>query len=165
MTLLVGIGNPERGDDGAGPAVAARVAALDLPGVRVVPLAAPTRLIELWAGESHVVVVDAVLATRDGGNAGDIDEVEDVEDQVLVFEVADRALPAWPARGGTHGFGVPAVVELARSMRRMPERLTLVGVPGHRFEHGRGLSCATKRAVEAAVAIVLARCGPGSASS
>ena len=36
MTLVIGVGNPDRGDDGVGPAVASRVAALGLPGVRVV---------------------------------------------------------------------------------------------------------------------------------
>ena len=34
--LVVGIGNPFRGDDGVGPLVASRVARLGLPGVQVV---------------------------------------------------------------------------------------------------------------------------------
>lgn len=33
--LLIGYGNPGRGDDGLGPALAERIAALDLPGVTV----------------------------------------------------------------------------------------------------------------------------------
>jgi len=33
--LLIGYGNPGRGDDGLGPALAARIEALDLPGVTV----------------------------------------------------------------------------------------------------------------------------------
>ena len=33
--LVIGYGNPGRGDDGLGPALAERVAALDLPGVTV----------------------------------------------------------------------------------------------------------------------------------
>jgi hydrogenase maturation protease len=33
--LLIGCGNPGRGDDGLGPALAARIAALDLPGLTV----------------------------------------------------------------------------------------------------------------------------------
>jgi len=33
--LLIGYGNPGRGDDGLGPALAERISALNLPGVRV----------------------------------------------------------------------------------------------------------------------------------
>lgn len=35
-TLLIALGNPGRGDDGLGPALAERVRALDLPDVRIV---------------------------------------------------------------------------------------------------------------------------------
>ena len=34
--LVLGVGNPTRGDDGAGPCVAEQVAALGLPGIEVV---------------------------------------------------------------------------------------------------------------------------------
>lgn len=35
MTLVIGYGNPGRGDDGLGPALAERLAAMSLPGVAV----------------------------------------------------------------------------------------------------------------------------------
>jgi hydrogenase maturation protease len=149
VTLVVGVGNPDRGDDGAGVEVAGRVAALALARVRVVPNAAPTGLIELWDGEDDVVVVDAVRAAPGDGPGV----------QLLVVEAAETDLPPWTSRGGTHGFGVAAVITLARTLGRLPRRVTVVGVPGHCFDHGHGLTAPTARAVEAAVDLVRRRCG------
>jgi len=60
--LVIGYGNPGRGDDGVGPALAERIAALGLPGVAVdcdyqltVDHAAPI------AGAGHVVFADAAV--------------------------------------------------------------------------------------------------------
>ena len=60
MTLVVGVGNPDRGDDGVGPVVAARVAALGLPGVRVVRCRRTDPAARPVGGRVDVVVVDAV---------------------------------------------------------------------------------------------------------
>ncbi len=158
MTLVVGIGNPDRGDDGAGPEVAARVAALDLPGVRVVRSAEPIRLLDLWDGESDVVVVDAVRVDPGRDERPRADSVlVDEPGPVLVLDVDAHPLPAWAGSGGTHGFGVAAAVELARALGRLPSRLTVVGVACRQFGHGAGLSTDVAAAVEEAVAVVGAR--------
>jgi hydrogenase maturation protease len=140
MTLVVGIGNPGRGDDGAGPAVADRVAALALPGVRVIRVAEPARLLEDWQGEEDVVVVDAVRTSAEA---------------VTVFEVDGRSLPGGGAVS-SHGMGLAEVVELARALGRLPGRLRVIGVPGHRFGHGEPLSSRAAVAVGEAVRAVQA---------
>ncbi len=139
MTLVIGIGNPDRGDDGVGPAVAVRVAALGLPGVRVVPLADPVRLVDLWEGESAVVVVDAVRVEPGDGP------------RVVRLDVGEERLPGWASCGGTHAFSVASAVELARALGRLPERLVVVGVAGCDFENGHGLSPDVRARVETAV--------------
>jgi Ni,Fe-hydrogenase maturation factor len=59
-TLVVGVGNPTRRDDGAGYAVAERIAALDLPGVEVqTTQQLQLELTEDFARFDRVVVVDA----------------------------------------------------------------------------------------------------------
>jgi hydrogenase maturation protease len=157
MTLVIGVGNPDRQDDGAGPAVAARVADLALPGVRVIAGAEPTALLDLWQGEPDVIVVDAVRTAPSG------------VDRVLVLDVAASPLPAWAGSGGTHGFGVAGAVELARALGRLPRRLAVVGVVGSRFGDGGRLSAdvaavldaAVQAAVDAAVEAVRARATGG----
>ena len=61
--VVIGVGNEFRRDDGAGPAVVARLRDLAPPGVRlVITDGEPTRLIDAWAGAALAVVVDAVRA-------------------------------------------------------------------------------------------------------
>ena len=62
--LVVGLGNPDRGDDAVGAEVARAVADRGLPRVQVVEHEDPTGLLDVWAGHDPVVVVDAV---RSGG--------------------------------------------------------------------------------------------------
>ena len=130
--LVVGLGDPARGDDGVGVAVAGLLATRSLPGVSVPVPRDPTALIDLWAGHDPVVVVDAV---RSGAAPGTVHR--------LVLGAGARPLPAssWVASGrGTHAFGLAAVVELARALQRLPERLVIVGVEAASFGHGQPLS-------------------------
>jgi len=147
VTLVIGLGNPDRGDDGVGLAVADRVADLvrerGLVGVDVQAVAEPSRLLEVWAGVTDVVVVDAV---RGGAHP---------PGTVLVLEVGERPLPAWTGSGGTHALGLTAAVGLARALDLMPQRLVVVGVAGTDFCAGAPLSgpvrVAVQRAAEAVV--------------
>jgi hydrogenase maturation protease len=60
--LVVGLGNPDRGDDAVGHTVARRLAALRLPGIQLLEREDPTSLIDLWDGRDLAVVVDAVCS-------------------------------------------------------------------------------------------------------
>ncbi len=143
--LVVGLGSPDRGDDAVGPTVARRVAALGLPGVRVLAHEDPTDLVESMTGAGVVVVVDAV---RSPGS---------VPGTLILLETGDGLAPlpedAWArtGRGGTHAFGLAAAVELARALRRLPPRVVLVGVVAAGFEHGDPLSTDVAAAVDEAV--------------
>ena len=69
--LVVGIGNPLRGDDGVGPAVAALLRARAHPGVQVAEVHAdPIALLDLWAGRRRVVLVDACAPAPAGNGTG-----------------------------------------------------------------------------------------------
>ena len=96
--VVVGIGNPHRRDDGVGPAVAARVAARRLPGVRVIDCAAePAALLEAWAGAPLAVLVDAVS----GGVPGR------VRLQRATEEVRTRHAEHVHASAARHGIPLP----------------------------------------------------------
>ncbi len=147
--LVVGLGSPDQGDDAVGPAVAHAVAALGLPGVETAIHEDPTALLHLWEGFDFVVVVDAVMSGKPAGS-------------ISVMEVgAGRpSLPpeSWAAtgRGGTHAFGLATSIELARVLRTLPRRVTIVGIEASSFEQGTGLTAPVTASSDDAVAIICA---------
>ncbi len=151
-TLVVGLGRPDRGDDAVGPVVAREVARVvtvrRLPDVVVVERDEPADLMDTWSGHARVVVVDAV---RSGAEPGTV--------RVVEASATSGGLPleAWAAtgRGGTHALGLAAVVELARALGRLPDRVTVVGVEAEQFDHGGPLSPAVAAAVTPAAARVV----------
>lgn len=119
--LLLGIGNPGRHDDGLGPALAAAVEALALPGVDT-------------DADYQLTVEDAVAVAAH---------------RVVVFADADAAGPA-PfglrplAPGGgvgfsSHGIEPGGVLGLARDLFGAAPEAYLLGIRGYEFgERGEG---------------------------
>jgi hydrogenase maturation protease len=138
--LVIGIGNAWRRDDAAGLEVARR---LRDAGLRAHD-SDPSRLLDLWAGESEVIVVDAAASRAEPGTIHRLDGLED-------------DLPAWLSCSSTHHLGVGEAVELGRCLRRMPGNLEILGIEGACFEAGEGLSAPVARAVDALSAELLAR--------
>ena len=140
--IVIGIGNPDRGDDAVGVEVARQVAAARLD-VLALEFDDPSEALDAWDAEDTVVVADAISS---GGKPGDIH----------VVDVVEQKLPAgsWSA-GGTHAFGLAAIVELARTLDMMPRRLVVVGVEAGQFSHGAAMSDAVLAAVPAATDAVL----------
>lgn len=136
---VVGVGNPTRGDDGVGPAVAGEVAALDVDVV--VSTADPTNLIDRWGSADTVVLVDAVVSEADAGT-------------VTVLDALVDELPVDLETLSSHGLGVPGTVALARSLGRLPARLIVIGVTGKEFD-GVGLSAEVEDAIPDAVQAVM----------
>jgi hydrogenase maturation protease len=61
-TLVIGIGNPTRGDDAAGPLLARKIDHLQLPGVEVqVTHQLTLEMAADWAGRKRVLVIDAAV--------------------------------------------------------------------------------------------------------
>ena len=149
-SLVVGIGNTSRGDDGIGPLVAERVAGLRLPDVDVVVHDEPLALLEHLAGHDDVVVVDAA---RSGGGAD--------PGTVHVVRVGSVPLRGNGAALGSHGLGVVEAVELARALGRLPRRLTLVGVEAMDLDLGAALSPPVRGRLDDAVRAVVAALATG----
>lgn len=136
MVLVLGAGNPFRRDDGAGPAVAARLAGR-LPG-QVTVAAVDGGAAEVFSalqGAGQAILVDA---TSSGAPPG----------TVRRFDAAASPLPASFARESSHGLGVAEAVELARVLGRLPPRLVVYGIEGEDFGMGDGLTPAVAAAVE-----------------
>ncbi len=133
-TLVIGVGNAYRGDDGAGIAVARKLAERKLPGVRVVEMNGEgTSLVEAWKDVPSVLIVDAVSS---GAVPGTIHR----------FIPQEEPLPTDLKHHSSHSFGVAEAVEVARALGRLPPRLVIYGIEGSLFNDGQGLSPEVERA-------------------
>ena len=142
--VVIGVGNSDRGDDGVGAEVLARLEGRVPAGVRLVRLsgADPTLLIDAWAWAERAFVVDAMVS---GAAAGTLRR----------FDAAAGPLPAEVQFFSTHVLGAGAAVEMARVLGRLPEVLTVYAVEGATFTLGAGLSpAAAAGAAEAAARIL-----------
>lgn len=134
-TLVIGIGNPLAGDDGAGPAVAGRLE--DTPDVTVRTSHQLTpELAEEVAAADRVVFVDAGRGGR------------------LTVSRVSRAADAHDASPLTHVIGAETVVALAHRLYGRVPAAYLVRVPGSDFRPGTDLSASVRRLIPKAVAAV-----------
>jgi hydrogenase maturation protease len=146
LTLVVGVGNPWRGDDAAGLVVADRVRA-QAWGVRVETLEGDaSALVHLWAGHDDVALVDAASS---GALPGTLHELR----------TGDGSLQATALRSSTHAFGVADAVGLAAALGRLPVHLEIFAIEGEDFSLGAPLSPAVARTVDA-LANRLVECRP-----
>lgn len=145
--VVIGIGNPYRHDDGIGPAVAAGIERLRLPGVRVIVSdGEPVSLLAAWDGAGLAVVIDAFRQAP--GCPG------------RIRRLTAGQLASEGAGASSHGFGVPYALRLGRALHRQPSHLVVIGVEGTDFSAGTGLSPAVTAALPAAVAAVRAELRP-----
>ncbi len=151
-TVLIGVGNPYRRDDGVGPAFAASLREHDLPGVSVqVCDGEPSRLLDAWAGAELAIIVDAERSER--GVPG---------------LITRRTLHPAPAEGlppvsqsSTHGLGIFEAVRLAQALDRLPERLVVFAVEVGDVGYGTQLSEAVAASLPGLTRAVLAELGVG----
>ncbi|WP_079250858.1 hydrogenase maturation protease [Streptomyces amritsarensis] len=135
-TVVIGLGNEFRRDDGVGWTVAGllrrRAEEFRLPpGVVVAQCDGdPGRLIELWGDAGLAVVVDACFppAAEPG--------------RTHRWEEAAGGPPrtTGPARHSTHGLGFAEAVDLGRALGRIPRRLIVYAVEGADLSPGPGLT-------------------------
>jgi hydrogenase maturation protease len=142
--LVIGIGNPDRGDDGAGIAAARLLAAAAIPGVRVMEHSGEAAgLIELWQTTPACVVymIDALVSGAPSGT-------------IKRFAAHLQPLPAGLSGGSTHLLGIAQAVELARVLECLPSQLIVFGIEGTRFDFQSSLSEAVAAAVQRVAAQV-----------
>jgi hydrogenase maturation protease len=144
MILIIGIGNPDRGDDAAGLAVARRMREITKPGEVTVRelIGDQLALLDAWTGATEVYLVDAVCS---GGTPG----------TVYQFGAADAITERFAHRG-THTFSLTDVIELARALDRLPRHLAGYGIEGTAFEVGAPMSGQVRAAVDTVTGMLLA---------
>lgn len=147
--LIIGVGNPDRGDDDAGRAVVAslrqrlgnRAGALSIALIE--HWGEATSLVDAMQGFGRIVIVDAATSGAEPGS-------------YRRFEAGDAALPSDLTEMSSHGFGVPQAIELARSLGTLPNHCRVYAIEAETFEAGMALSPGVATAVNAVTDDILA---------
>ena len=141
--VVIGVGNPYRGDDAAGLVAVERIRSRVPAWVSVLPCEQePSRIIDAWKGARAALVVDAVTSGAEPGTLHRID-------------ASRESVPAHVFRSSTHAFGVGEAIELARALGRLPESIVVYGVEGATFAAGLGLTPRVETAVDDVVEALL----------
>lgn len=146
--LLLGLGNPDRRDDGVGSRVVRDLAdGLASDASAGTEYRDVARLMEAWAGFSGLVVVDAALG---GGLAPGAARTIDPDREPL---------PRTPRDPSGHALGLAAALELSAVLGERPQAIRIVAVGAADLGWGAGLSAPVEEAlatIRAAVADALA---------
>jgi hydrogenase maturation protease len=141
--LIIGIGNLDRGDDAVGRAVAARLRTRIPGSVRVVESDGQATNLLAWFSESdEVILIDAAMS---GGAPGTIER----------FDAHEAPLPAARVSMSSHGFGLAAAIELARTLGQLPRGCVVFAIEGRSFALGDRLSPEVEAAIEEVTALIL----------
>jgi hydrogenase maturation protease len=136
--VVLGVGNCDRGDDAAGPAVARALRGRLPAGVAVIEGSGEaTALIAHMEGADDAFLIDACVS---GARPGTVHRVD----------ASAAPVPERLAGLTTHGFGVAAAVELARALGQLPPRCIVYAIEGAAFETGAPLSPAAADGVSEA---------------
>ena len=141
--LIIGLGNPLMGDDGAGIQVVNELRESDLPEyVDVIDGGTPgVGLIDLMSGYSRVIVVDAVRG-EDGISS----------DEILiryVFKYDENPLSL--DNCSLHEMELTSVLRLMKTLGMPIPEITIVGIPAVNIAPGIGLSEECRRYMQEAI--------------
>jgi hydrogenase maturation protease len=136
-SVVIGIGNPFRQDDGVGHVVADEVAKRRIPGVQVITaIGEPGEILDAWRDVPRAVVVDA--AVWEGMTPGRI----------------ERWIPGEVEASGvvsSHTLGVAQTFALAQALGQVPGELVVFSIAVAEVGHGVGLTPQVAAAVPVVV--------------
>jgi hydrogenase maturation protease len=126
--LVVGFGNPDRGDDGVGVLVAQNLRARLPAGVTIsARFDDALSLIDDWANFDALVCVDAAEPM---GTPGRIHRID----------LTTRDLPHNLTLTSSHAFGLAEVIALARTLELAPQNIVVYAIEGRCFDNGAPLT-------------------------
>jgi hydrogenase maturation protease len=133
--IVVGIGNPDRGDDAAGSAVVQRLRG------------AFGRDIELAEENGETAALLARIERADAAYLVDACASGAPAGTIRRFDAAAAPLPHHTFALSTHGLGLAEAIELARALGQLPSCCIVYAIEGASFEAGVPLTPAVADAV------------------
>lgn len=147
--LVVGVGNDDRTDDGAGLDVARELAGRpSLPAEVRLWTGELTGLLDVWRRRPLVILIDAVRSGEEPGT-------------VRRFTPEDLAGPCPGRTFSTHGISLPDVIDLGRTLGVLPDRLVVYGVESLDTRVGTGRSPEVRRGVRTAASRIASELSEG----
>jgi len=141
--LVIGVGNLQRGDDGAGLLVAQALSAKHLPSVTVEESSGEiASIVELLQTAPDVIIVDAMRSGKPAGTALWIDPLSAASDATTTIS-------------STHGFGVAQAIELLKALGKLPKRIRILGIEGQYFALGAPVSPKVREGVAKAARMIV----------
>ena len=141
--VVVGIGNPDRGDDGVGRAVVRRLRGRVPADVQLLEYwGEPATLVGRLDGAAATYLVDAALS---GAAAG----------LVRRLDANAGPLPSGLGSMSSHGLGAAEAIELARALSVLPPVCTVFAIEAEGFEPGTALSPAVEAAADEVAEAIL----------
>ncbi len=143
-TVVVGIGNLDRGDDGAGRLVARRLKAMIAPRIRLLEHdGEAASLLACLEGVQTAFLIDACVSGAPPGTVRRLDLARD-----------GHELPDLQFGLSTHGFGLAEAIALGQALGTLPPRCVIFAIEAATFETGESLSAAVADAVETVAGMV-----------
>ena len=134
-TQIIGCGNRQRMDDGAGALVAERLRKAGLSAE--VQSGGAFELVASWNQQEWLILIDAVVTGAPCGT-------------VHVWEGHPPQLP-YTRQFSSHGFGLAEAFRLGQILDCLPERITVYGIEGDQFDVGERVSPEVLAAVDIVV--------------
>ena len=134
-TVVIGVGNGLRRDDGVGLDVARMVGELAIKDVTVIEgVGDGYALVEAWNDFDRAIVVDCTISGEAAG-------------KIFRFNALSENIPTDLFNGySTHSISVVDAVELGKVLGRIPHSLIIFGVEGKDISPGEGLTPKVKDA-------------------
>lgn len=144
--LIIGIGNPMRGDDGAGWAVIDKLEKQVTVEMLCKQKGDISELLDLFARHSTVYIIDASLSNAPPGSWQRIDALR-------------QSLPIESNQTSTHGFNISQVIALAKNLNQLPIKLIIYAIAAECYDMSETLSPPVEKAVEeVSIAILNEKC-------
>ena len=143
--ILIGVGNPLRGDDGAGPKIVQQLRlAVEQGSIQFAENHGDgTELMAAWEGFEIVYIFDAVM---NRGKPGRIHRLD----------AGNQTISSDYFRYSSHAFSVAEAIELAKALGTLPPRVIIYGIEGSTFGHGERITAAVENGINSAIPQILA---------
>ena len=140
--LVIGIGNPFRGDDAIGFLAVEQLKKRSKKLADFTLVSDLSDLLDIWSDHERSVIIDAVF--NEEAKPGTIYQLDDINE--LIGE-----------RGklhSSHGFGLSEALEMAKEMERFPLNCQFVGIHGKSWSYGSGLTPEVAEALPTVVDLI-----------
>lgn len=142
-TVVIGIGNSLRRDDGVGLYVASVIKELSIEGVTVIEgVGDGYALVEAWSNCDRAVVIDCTVS---GSAAG----------TVFRFDALRESIPADLFKGlSTHCISAVDAIALGRILGKIPGSLVIFGIEGEDLSPGEQLTRQVEESADRVVDLI-----------